>query len=321
MKMKNRALVALALSAALSPPARAAGAPAAPMLPLDANAPISFGVSQPNGPKRAADAKTLLEPYLTEAMKRPVKVVILQNYEDVTQGLASGQVDLAWVEPAAFVAAQKKNREVQAVAKALRRGKLFYRAAIFVRLDSPAQSLADLKGKNVAWVSKSSASGYLFARALLSSNGLDPDALFKSQSFAGDHPKVCEAVREKRADAGATFSDERPAGEKPLPDGCADSPPASDFRILALSAPIPNDVVAARPGFDEQVTETALQVFARMSQTEAGRQILRDVFHVDGWGVAVEGDFAAVTEAMKTSGFKTVAKAKAPAKKPAKSAQ
>jgi len=310
-------VAAAALLLVLAPRARAAGAPASSMLPLAPNAPITFGVSQPNGPKRAAEAKALLEPYLTDAMKRPVKVVILPSYEDLTRALSSGEVDLAWVEPLAFVAAQKKNREVQAVAKALRHGKLFYRAAVFVRADSPFQSLADLKGKSIAWVSRSSASGYLFARALLVSQGLNPDTFFRGQSFAGDHPRACEVVRAKKADAGATFSDERPAGESPLADGCADSPPVGDFRVVALSAPIPNDVVAARPGFDEQVAENALQVLADMSQTEEGRRILRDVFHVDGWGVAVAGDFAAVAEALKASGSPP-APAKA-AKKPAKS--
>jgi len=320
MRTPSPVRLAAALALFALSPARASDPLTDAMMPLDPKASITFGVSQPNGPGRAAEAKAALEPYLSEAMHRPVKVVVLASYEDLAQALAAGKVDLAWAEPVAFVVAQQKNHDVQAIAKALRHGKLFYRAAIFVRADSPAQALADLRGKSFAWVSKTSASGYLFPRALLISQGIDPDAAFRSQSFAGDHPRDCEAVRQRKADAGATFSDERPRGEKPLADGCAESPPVSDFRVLAVSAPIPNDVIAARPSFDERVAESTLQVFAQMSQTEAGRKVLHDVFRVDGWGLAVAGDFAAVAEAMKVASAK-VAPGKGAAKKPAKSAK
>ncbi|HVP68806.1 MAG TPA: phosphate/phosphite/phosphonate ABC transporter substrate-binding protein [Anaeromyxobacteraceae bacterium] len=301
---------ALALALAFPGAARAADPLTEAVTPLDPAAPIRFGMSQPNGPKRAAEGKAVLEPYLSEALKRPVTVIVFESYDDLSQALAAGKVDLAWVEPAAFVAAQERNRDVQAIAKALRHGKLFYRAAIIVRADSPAQALPDLKGKAVAWVSKTSASGYLFPRALLVADGIDPAAFFKSQTFEGDHPRVCAAVRAGQADAGATFADERPKGESPVADGCAESPPVKDFRVLAVSAPIPNDVVASRPGFDERLSPLVLQVFARMSQSEAGRRVLRDVFRVDGWGVAVEGDFVPVAEAMRAAGA-TAAPAKA----------
>ena len=36
-------------------------------------------------------------------------------------------------------------------------------------------------------------------------------------------------------EVGATFSDEPPKGKQPQVDGCADSPPMSDFRIVAAS--------------------------------------------------------------------------------------
>lgn len=291
------------------------------LLPLAPGAPVTFGISQPNGPRRAEAGKTLLEPYLTEVLKRPVKVVILESYEALSQALASGKVDLAWVEPVAFVMAQGKNREVQAIAKALRRGKLYYRAAFIVRADSPAHSLADLRGKTVAWVSKSSASGYLFPRALVAAEGADPDTFFRGQSFAGDHPRVCELVRERKADAGATFTDEQPPDAVSIADGCAESPPVGDFRVVAVSAPIPNDVVASRPGFDERVAESTLQAFAQMSQSDAGRKLLSELFHVDGWGVAVAGDFAPVAEALKAAGARSASARKGTSKKAAKTGQ
>jgi ABC-type phosphate/phosphonate transport system substrate-binding protein len=105
-------------------------------------------------------------------------------------------------------------------------------------------------------------------------------------------------VRTGKAEVGATFSDEPPRGKQPQVDGCADSPPMSDFRIVAASGPIPNDVIAARPDFDERLVTPVLGAFGRMAKTDEGRRILKGVFHADAWGVAVDGDFKAIYEVM-----------------------
>jgi phosphate/phosphite/phosphonate ABC transporter binding protein len=181
----------------------------------------------------------------------------------------------------------------------MRGNELFYRAALIVRADSPLQALEQLKGRRVAWVSRSSSSGYHFPRALLASQGHDPDRWFGSEVFAGDHPAVCQAVRERRADVGATFADEPPRGRPLQADGCAESPPMSDFRVVAAGGPIPNDVIAARPGFDDRLVGPVLAAFARMSHDEEGKRILAEDFHADGWGVAVEGDFKVVQDLLR----------------------
>jgi phosphonate transport system substrate-binding protein len=294
--MTPRTAAALAL-ALLSEPALA-GDPLVEAMPLDPNAPITLGIGKPNGDKLARKAKAELEPYLSKVMKRPVKVEILPDYDALSAALADGKVDIAWITPLAFVHAAQRRADVTAIAKAMRAGKLFYRAAFVVRLDSPARSLADLAGKKVAYVSKSSSSGYLFPRALLSSQGKDPDRFFREAIFTGDHPGVCQAVRTGKAEVGATFSDEPAKGKQAQVDGCADSPPMGDFRIVSASGPITNDVIAARPDFDERLVTPVLGALGGMARTDEGRRILKGVFHADAWGVAVDGDFKAIYEVM-----------------------
>jgi len=294
--MNPRTAAALAL-AFLSGPALA-GDPLVEAMPLDPNAPITLGIGKPNGEKLARRAQAELEPYLSKVMKRPVKVEILPDYDALSAALADGKVDIAWITPLAFVHAAQRRADVIAIAKAMRAGKLFYRAAFVVRPDSTARSLGDLAGKKVAYVSKSSSSGYLFPRALLSSQGKDPDRFFREAIFMGDHPGVCQAVRTGKAEVGATFSDEPAKGKQPQVDGCADSPPMSDFRIVAASGPITNDVIAARPDFDERLVTPVLGALGGMARTDEGRRILKGVFHADAWGVAVDGDFKAIYEVM-----------------------
>lgn len=296
MRIRSAAALAALLAAH---PARGIDPLEEALRPLDPSSPIRLGIGQPNGAAHARKAKAALEPYLSRAMGRPVSVEILPDYEALAAALAKGAVDVAWTTPLAFVMAQRMNKDVTAVAKAMRDGKLYYRAALIVRADAATRTLADVKGKRVAWVSRGSSSGYLFPRALLASRGEDPDRFFSAETFALDHPGVCQAVRSGAADVGATFANERPGGEPPQADGCAaDAPPVSDFRVIAVGGPITNDVIAARPGLDERLTGPVLAAFAGMARDQPGRGVLAEVFHADGWGVAVEGDFDAVSRAL-----------------------
>ncbi len=275
---------------------------------------LTFGISQPYGEELAAKAAKAIEPWAVRVLGGPVTVTVFKAPEELADALASGKVDLAWITPLAFVQAQDKNRDVTALSKAMRKssGGLFYRAVFVVKQDSPVKALADAKGRSVAWVSKSSTSGYLFTRELLRKEGFTPDGFFSAESFAGDHPAVCKAVREGKAEVGATFAAEPKAGEAPVPTGCEDAPPLEDFRVIASTGNLPNEVVAARADFDERRAQEVLKAFGRMGEDDEGKALLKDVFRLDGWGVAVDGDFAPVQELLHPK----PAPKKAPEKKP-----
>ena len=156
---------------------------------------ISFGMSQPYGEAHAQKAKALIEPYLTKATGKATTVTIFPTYEALSEALATGKVDLAWITPLAFVQATQKNADVTALSKAMRAGGggLFYRAVLVTKKDSPVKTIADLKGKRVAWVSKSSTSGYLFPRELLRSQGLGPDGFFQQRDLRRRSPGRVQA--------------------------------------------------------------------------------------------------------------------------------
>lgn len=274
--------------------------------------PMVLGIAQIYGDEPAKKAKALIEPYLSTAFGSPVTVQIFANTDELSTALAEGKVHMAWITPLAFVQATQKSADVVGLMKAMRQGGgLTYRAAFIVKKDSPLKSLADLKGKKVAWVSKSSTSGYLFARELIRKEGENPDTYFSSETFAGDHPSVCKAVREGKADVGATFAAEPGAGKALVPNGCEDAGPVSDFTVVASSKDLPNEVIAAGPAFDLRRQNEVTVAFAKMSKNDQGKAVLKDGFRVEAWAIAVDGDFIPVQELLKP-------KAAAPAEAPVK---
>ncbi len=273
---------------------------AAPRPDAPASSGLTFGIGAPNGDEQARRAKSLIEPYFSKALGRTVRVQILSEYEQLPAALVGGKVDVAWVTAIAYDAAHASNPGVTAVMKARRNGASYYRTAFIVRKDSPVKSLVELRGKRVAWVARGSASGYLFPRALLVDAGVDPDAFFSNELVVGSHPAVCKAVRSGEADVGATLSDQPASGSTFQADGCVDAPPVSDFRVIAASEPIPNDVVAIRAGIDRAVAGDLSTALAHMADTAGGRQVLTEAFRVEAWAPVADRDFAPVERVRST---------------------
>ncbi len=309
---------------AAKPAAKAAPAPA-PKRPA-----LLFGIGAPNGDDHAVKAKSLIEPYLTKALGQPVTVKIIPEYADLAVALPKGEVDAAWMTPIAFARAKVASKDVVALVKAKRNGKTSYRTAYIVKKDSPFKSLGDVQGKKVAWVAPSSASGYLFARALLYWAGKDPDTYFSGEMFAGSHPNVCKAVREGKVDIGATLADPPLPGKEFVADGCLDAPPLEDFRVIAASEPIPNDVIAAGAKLDAKQQAALTEVFKKMADSPEGKALMTDAFRVEAWLPTAEKDFDTALrvvreheahEAADEAARQGSASAPAPAKQPAEPAK
>ncbi|MBL8920478.1 MAG: phosphate/phosphite/phosphonate ABC transporter substrate-binding protein [Myxococcaceae bacterium] len=293
-----------------------AGEPKSPPPPKK---PLTFGMAHQYGEEHAQKAKALIEPYLTKSLGSQVTVQPFDTYEELSEALATNKVDLAWITPLAFVQATQKNRDVTALSKAMRSsdGGLFYRSVFIVKASSTASDLKSLAGKKVAWVGKLSASGYLFPRALLGEQGLDPDRHFGAETFAGDHLAVCKAVKEGRAEVGATYAAEPKDGAALAPTGCEDAGPLSDFKVLASTANLPNEVIAHSPDFPPTRVNDVMMAFGRMGNTPDGKKVLTDGFRAQGFGVAVEGDFDPVLALLKTKEVKAKV-AEEPKAEPAK---
>jgi phosphonate transport system substrate-binding protein len=152
--------------------------------------------------KRSQDVIQILE--RDTGMK--VQPFTTGDYVSVVEALRAKKVDVAWLGSFSYVLAVDQ-ADVEAFAAAVRKstGKATYASLIFVKADSPYQSVADLKGKSFAFVDPASTSGYLFPRAGLAKMGIaEPEKFFGQVVFAGAHDAAQLAVLNGRVQGGAS---------------------------------------------------------------------------------------------------------------------
>ncbi|SNB78208.1 phosphonate transport system substrate-binding protein [Arboricoccus pini] len=139
----------------------------------------------------------------------PVELFPAADYAGVIQGLLAGQLDIANAfSPNSYASIVSQDPDaVEAVATQRQTdGSLGYYSVIIARKDSGLKTVADLKGKTLAFADPNSTSGYLYPSFELKAQGYDPATFFAKTGFAGGHEQGVVAVLNKQYDAAATWS-------------------------------------------------------------------------------------------------------------------
>jgi phosphate/phosphite/phosphonate ABC transporter binding protein len=265
---------------------------------VDTQKPLRFGMSPALGVEAARQQGERVATWLKKRFDREVRPVVVGDYQALADAIAEGEVDFAWMPPISFVHASERGAGVVALAQ--RYGRPTYESAIVVRADSPLLSLADLAGHSIAYVDRSSASGYLYAADLIGRELGSPDTVLSEQHVQGSHKAVCDSVRRKWVDAGVTYL-VRDANERIVNAGWIDLASTGDvpLRVLATTAPIPCDAIAHRPGMASGLVERLAKTLVEVEDDAEGRAVLSDVFHTTGMMRADLRIYESVREAMQ----------------------
>jgi len=177
---------------------------------------------------------------LGKAVGRPAELVVAKDYEALRDHMITGDVHLAVVSAYLYVSTavvrKESNQPLHVLAQERRPTDNQYVGAFVVSKDNPAEKLADLKGKTIAYVDESSSSGYTYPRLRMRALDLDPDDFFSKVTFAGSHDAVVAKVKAGEADIGA----------------CSElSTTLTGLRILERTDPIPEDAIVNLEGLDE----------------------------------------------------------------------
>jgi phosphonate transport system substrate-binding protein len=231
-----------------------------------------------------------------------VQPFVATDYAGVVEALRGKKLDIAFLNPAAYVMA-KDEANVKVLLKSVRRGAAGFYSAIITRTDSGINSIQDLKDKSFAFGDPISTSGHIFPKKMFKAAGIEPARDFKNVVFAGGHDATVLAVFNHKADAGATYSNNT-KGDDGSWDLYLKTPfERSQIKVIAYSEPIPNDNVVASESLDEATTAKVTKVFTELSASAEGREWLKAIYRIDGFEPATDADYASVRDAFKDAGI------------------
>lgn len=258
---------------------------------FDPDRPISIAFVPSRDTEKVMESAAPIAKAISEAIGREVKVSIPVSYAVVIEGIGGKTVDCAFMPSLAFVLA-RQHYGVNPLLIVMRKGQKTYRGQI-VALAGRFKSLQDLKAKKFAFTDPSSASGHLFAKALLLKNGIDPDKDFKLAMFAGGHDKVLFAILQGNVDAGATFDDARNLLVSRFPDI------RDRITVIAYTDPIPNDNVSCGRHLPADLQQKIKMALKSYSGTEEGKKVLYDLYEIEGFAEPEPDEYRPVEEAVK----------------------
>lgn len=249
-------LCGAALATALTAPAQA-----------QANQPLTIGLIPAEDSQAMIEASRQVLDQLQQALGVPVKPYVATDYNGVIEALRSKKLDVAYLGPFSYVLASSvADVEAFAVAVTRKTGQSAYKSLILARKDSGLASVADLKGRNFAFVDPSSASGHLFPRAGLEQAGFVPDKLFGRVIFSGSHDASILAVAHKKVDAAAVadriFASAVAKGQVKQ----------EDFTVLWTSRAIPESPMVWRKDLDPALKAKLAQAMASLKDVKWGDQ-------------------------------------------------
>jgi phosphate/phosphite/phosphonate ABC transporter binding protein len=239
------------------------------------------------------------------------KVDVPTSYAAVISGMGAETVDVAWLAPFQYALAnQRFGVDVQLVT--VRKGFLTY-PSVFITADPNVKTVADLKGKKMAFVDPLSASGFLYPFAYLKNAGLiqnDPKEFFSDVLYAGGHDRVVTAVYNGQVSGGAVFggpldpSSGLPTDARSLPGVTRQFPDVfQKVRVIGESQQIPNDTVATRKGLSAEMKRQIQQGLLEVTNNQRGRTLLYGLYQIDDLAPVTDSFFDPLRQVARDAGF------------------
>ena len=232
--------------------------------------------------------------YLSKKLGRKVDVTLATDYTTIVEAMSSHKVDIGIMPPAAYVQARDKQAAKAILTSELGaydrttgkpvEGKLSgsFKGEVLVRADSDLKKLTDLKGRKIATLSPSSASGYIYPVVELKKAGVDPTTQ-STLTTVNDIPSEITSVLEGQQDACFVFEGARNVFASKF----AGKDLFKELRVLYLTeGDIPNDAIAVQPSMDQALQDKIKQALLDYAGTPEGSEALNNIYQITGLKVA-----------------------------------
>ena len=246
---------------------------ACPPRPVPTAEPLRLGAMPSVHPEVRRRAIGPVAAWLGRRLGREVRVEVPDTYEQTARALSEQRWDLAVVGGLTYARAHEGGYD--ALAAPAKGGVWTIDGVIIARPGGPT-SVAELKGRRLAFVDPRSTSGFQFPVAWLLAQGLTAADL-KDRTFLGEHHAVVRAVAEGRFDAGACYEE---AIAEALPEA-----ERGRLKVLGRTDPVPGDVFA---GLRSSSAMPALrEAFAALARDPALKELMAPLM---GDGLVVPDD-------------------------------
>lgn len=223
--------------------------------------------------------------YIGNILGMSVDVNIATDYTTIVEAMESGQVDVGIMPPAAYSQARSLGAAESILSSTLvdydeneqpveGSSTGTFKAEVLVAADADIDSYEDLEGKNLAYLSVSSASGYIYPVAEMKEAGVDLDAC--NMTAINDVTSAMKAVLNGQVDACFVFEGARYVFREAVTDDEGNAVDLfSELKVAKLSdGDIPNDAIAVLPSMPEETKEAVKAAFLQMASEEEGLEIM-----------------------------------------------
>lgn len=239
---------------------------------------------------------------LQKQLGMEIQPFVAADYTGVVEALRVNKLDVAFLTPASYVLA-KNEANVKVILKSERKGIASYYAAIITRAGSGIQRLEDLRGKTFAFGDALSTTGNIFPRKMFKERGIDPVRDFKQILYSGGHDATVLAVLNGKVDAGATYANSPDGDDTAWMRYLKNPEDVNKIRAIAFSEPIPADNLVINGNLDEAIAKKVEEIFLQLSGDPKGKQMMRDLYQIDGFVPATDRDYDSVRQAFDIAGI------------------
>ena len=268
-----------------------------PRLALAQGAGLTLAFIPQESPDKLLGDIQAITGWLSERIGAPVEGFVTYDHAAAVEALRNGDADISFMGALPFVMAEAEIG-AEALLSEVYRGAPTYRGRVFVRRDSGIATLADLRGRDIAFADPISESGYLFpldefVQAGLIGDAGEAEAFFGEVYFAGGYQQAMQAMATGLVDAAAASQ---------YADLLLTPAQQSEVVWIAESEPIPSHVVIARPGLDPALKDRFVAAMMALNEPE-NRALLAYVYGPDGYVRADPSAFDGVRAIARRYGF------------------